>query len=358
MEQNFPRIQEIAGKISGAELRRKRLARFLKDGEKGFGLTFPSAKTILDGVSIAGVDGGIVKRSLHGFDFVLARAVGVCFRYDKGRPSKVEYHPERTPSPELFALEALSESDWPQSASVIRQKLEIRAATETAERFVPDLLLLDGSLIPHYSDRPGKISKVRESYDELICSYSKLFDVCTARGIMLAGVIEDSRGTRFCEIARTKVERMDAVKFPEIDAQLEGARDTSLLFWLLDEGERTIAFPYSSASEDHPVMKDFGKVADRVFSFYLKTAKFDRPVRIDFLCGENGDCEKEADRLAGFILSIASHHSGYGFPSVLIEADQAAKLEDGDIEGVYEQILAQTGPLPGVAKLRRDDRPF
>jgi hypothetical protein len=358
MEHVLPMIQEIAGRISGAEMKRKSLARFLRSAESDFKIAYPVGKAGLDGMKIAGVDGGIVKRSLHGFDFVLARAAGVCFSYHGGKIAGVEYHPSRNPAPELFVLESLSELDWVHSASIIRQKLEIRNAIETAGKFRPGLLLLDGSLVPHYSDRPAKSSKVRDSYEELISLYNGLFGTCSKNGIMLAGVVEDSRGMRFSEIAGEKILSASSDDAEEMRKVLETTRDTALLYWLLDEGERTFAFAYSDVGEEHPLAKEFGSFGNRIFSFYLKAAKFDRPVRIDFLCGEGGECEKDADRLAQTILSISSHHSGYGFPSVLIEADQAAKLAEEDIEGVYDQILARTGPLPGVAKLRRDERPF
>jgi len=354
MEHLIPKIQEIAGKISRAEEKRRKLAGFLKKADSDFPVSCPVEKSPPDGMKIAGVDGGIVKRSVHGFDFVLARAVGVCFFYGKGKVAKVEYYPERIPSPELFALESLSDDEWIQSASIVRQKLEIRMAIETAEKFRPDLLILDGSIIPHYTDKPGKGSKAKEGYEEMILMYKKLFETCEKNGIMLAGVVEDSRGKRFCDIANENIiSKMKDSDKREFGKTLENMRDTSLLYWMLAEGERTFIFPYSSATEEHPVIKDFGSFADKIFSFYLKTAKFDRPVRIDFL-GE----ESMAGKIASLILSISSHHSGYGFPSVLIEADQAAKLEENDIEGVYDQILAYTGPLPGISKLRRDNRPF
>jgi hypothetical protein len=145
----------------------------------------------------------------------------------------------------------------------------------------------------------------------------------------------------------------EKIASPEFIKDLECSRDTSLLYWLLKEGERTLAFRYSEKAEEHPAIKDLRDIEADVFSFYLKTARFDRPIRVDFLGNEN-----LADRIASLVLSISSHHPGYGFPSILIEADQAAKLEESDIEGVYDQILAYTGPLPGIAKLRRDSRPF
>ncbi|MFH1237494.1 MAG: DNA double-strand break repair nuclease NurA [Candidatus Aenigmatarchaeota archaeon] len=349
MEHVHARIREVTERITSAESGRRKLATFLRKAEPGFGLAHKVTTSLPDGIKIAGVDGGIVKRSLHGFDLIMARAVGACFTYENGKVKKAEYHPERMPEPELFVLESLNELDWVHSASIIRQKLEIRNALATAEKFKPALLLLDGSIVPHYSDRPAKNSKVRESFDELIALYNRLFSFCSENGIMLAGVVEDSRGTRFCDLAGKTFASDGQNEWAK--GAFANARDTGLLFWMLDEGERTFAFPYADIDEsgEHPLAKEFGSFAGRIFTFYLKTAKFDRPVRVDFMGGEN-----DADAFAGKILAISSHHAGYGFPSVLIEADQAAKMEESAIESICDQISAASG----VMRLRRDSRPF
>ncbi|MCX6817748.1 MAG: DNA double-strand break repair nuclease NurA [Candidatus Aenigmarchaeota archaeon] len=349
MEHAHARIREVSERITSAESGRRKLAAFLRKADAGSRLARKVAMALPDGIKIAGVDGGIVKRSLHGFDLVMARATGVCFTYENGKVKKAEYHPERMPEPELFVLEALNELDWVHSASIIRQKLEIRNALETAEKFRPALLLLDGSIVPHYSDRPAKNSKVRESFDELISLYNKLFSFCSENGIMLAGVVEDSRGTRFCELAGETLASDGQNEWAR--NALVNARDTSLLFWMLEDGERTFAFQYSDIDEsgEHPLAKEFGSFASRIFTFYLKTAKFDRPVRVDFIGNESN-----ADTFASKILAISSHHSGYGFPSVLIEADQSAKMEENAIESICDQISAASG----VMRLRRDSRPF
>jgi len=350
----IPRIREIARRISDIESKRKKLADFLKSVKSDVKLSGVVKKFEPDEIRIAAVDGGIVKRSLHGFDFVLARGVGVCFFYKNGRVYKVDYYPEKMPTPEFFVLEALSDLDWAHTTSIVRQKIEIKTAKEVAEKLKPDVLLLDGSIIPHYQDRPAKSSRVYEGYQEMVSLYKHLFKTCLAKGIMLAGVVEDSRGTRFCEMVNEKIlSKVSHPSVPELKKILAKTRDTNLLYWILNEGERTGVFPYSERAKEHPVMKDFTDFAERIFSFYLKTARFDRPIRIDYLGDEN-----QADRFASIVYSISSHHSGYGIPSVLIEADQVAKLAEDDMENIYEQILTQTGSLPSIFKLRRDMRPF
>ena len=354
MNQLIPKIQEVAGKISEIEGKRKKLADFLKSVKSDIKLSKPVEKFEPEDMMISAVDGGIVKRSLHGFDFVLARGVGVCFSYKDGKVYKVDYYPDKMPTPEFFVLEALSDLDWVHTTSIVRQRTEIKTAIETIEKFKPDLILLDGSIIPHYQDRPAKLSKVYKGYEEMVFLYKKLFETCLSRNVLLAGVVEDSRGTKFCNIVNERIlSKVSHSSIPELKDILGKTRDTNLLYWILREGERTDVFTYSEKAKEHPVMKDFQEFGDKIFSFYMKTAKFDRPIRIDFL-GEEGMAEK----FASVILSISSHHSGYGLPSVLIEADQVAKLAEDDIDNIYEQVLTQTGSLPSIFRLRRDMRPF
>ncbi|MCD6590733.1 MAG: DNA double-strand break repair nuclease NurA [Candidatus Aenigmarchaeota archaeon] len=352
MDTLAPKIYEISRKITETENKRKKLAELVRNYKSNLNIAFPINHITLDNTKIAGIDGGVAKKCLHGFDIVLVRGVGVCFWYQNGRLFYVEYHPSKNTSPSLFVLDGLSELEWTCTPSIIRQTMEIKTAIETAEKFKPDVLLLDGSIIPHYTDKPEKNSKVYMSYEEMLELYKNLFAICTENGIMLAGVVEDSRGTRFCKIIEGKIRNIDEFD-DNMKKILDNTKDTNILFWVLDKGERTHVFPYTENPDEHPIIRDIPAFKDKILSFYMKTAKFDRPLRVDFLGGTN-----IIGKLSSIIYAISSYHSAYGLPNVLIEADQAAKLSDNDIELIYSQIIRHTGALPGILKLRRELRPF
>ena len=297
------------------------------------------------------MDGGIVRKALHGFDFILARAAAVQFEYFQGKISNANYLPSKVPTPRLFTLESASDIDYAYFASIIRQKLEIETAKKAVEKFKPEILLLDGSIVPHYTTRPSTTSLAYKDYEELMVSYQELYKLCQENNVVLAGIVEDSRNERFCNIVKENVVKtMTKEEIPDSFDILNKTRDTNLLFWLLDEHERTITFDYSEEIEKHLILKDFG--VKNFFSFYLKTARMDRPVRVDFM-------KKEAeDRLASVLLAISGQHSRYGFPSVLIEADNIAKLSEQEVENLYSNILTYTGNIPSVMRLRREQRPF
>lgn len=359
MDRLMPRIREIAERISSDEEKRRRVAELLRNirpvaGNEILRVVKPDP---LRDLRVVGVDGGIVKKSLHGFDCMLVRAVGVCFHYRDGKVGKVEYLPSRIPSPEPEIVETLSDPDWAYFTSISRQRMEIRIASECMERFRPDMLMMDGSIVPHYADRPSKSSAVYDNYVELISDCKDLYKKAKGNGISLLGVIEDSRGDSFCRIVRDEVMAgMDEGFEPGMKDILDKTRDTNLLFWTLHKGESSRTFPYSRNPAQHPVLRDFGELGSEVFSFYLKTARLDRPVRVDFLrTGEKGGNE---DYIASVLLAISGQHSEYGLPAPLIEADNVAKLSESEINNFYSSMLSLAGNPPSLFRLRREQRPF
>ncbi|MEM5793822.1 MAG: DNA double-strand break repair nuclease NurA [Candidatus Aenigmatarchaeota archaeon] len=358
MEDLFKITEELAKKIEKMESERIRLAEVLRKISISSGIEektiFKVEKSNLESLKIAGVDGGIVKRSLHGMDLILLRAIGVIFFYSKGKLEKVEYYPEALPTPiPKIVFEPLHEIELEMNSNYERQIIETSTASEVIENFKPDIIFLDGSIIPHYTEKPAKDSILFPTYENLIQSYLNLFSKAREKNCVLAGVIEDSRGTRFCEIIKEKANlNPELIEFKPL---LENSKDSNLLTYALKLNERTCVFNYSSEPEKHPILKEFGEFSNSIFSFYLKTAEFDRPIRVDFL-GEK-DCVKTANFISSVLLAL-SGHANYGMPSVLIEADQRAKLTEKDLELFYYDLLTKVGNLASLFSLRREQRPF
>lgn len=355
MKQLVPKIREMANKIRESERKRKMFAEFLRKVNPKIELFHFIKPLGLNDLKIVGVDGGLAKRSLHGFDCVLVRSVGVCFEYKKNKIKTVRYYPSKLPPVKADVTEALNDLDWAYYTSVFRMFSEVETAIKCAEVFSPDIILMDGSIVPHYSDRPSKTSQVYSFYKELVEKYHKLYKVCKEREIILAGIIEDSRGNRFCDIIRKEVlSRIEHPSKSEAENILEKTRDTNLLFWVLKRGETTISFQYADNPDEHPVLREFNKdVREKIYSFYVKTAELDRPIRVDFM--KNREAE---NKIAGILLSISGQHSGYGIPAPLIEADTIAKLSETEMEIFYSQVMRFAGNLPGLMRLRREQRPF
>jgi len=361
------RLDEIVNKISFLESRRIKIGKFLREINDSFKMG-PNEEVLDDKIinvvlghtfekiNVLGVDGGIVKHSYHGLDLMLMRSVGVIFRYSDGKLNKVDYYPNSNPTPNpKIILDSFSDVELNSCYNFERQIMEVTSAIKAIEELKPDIALLDGSIIPHYVPRPDN-PILKEYYEKLIKTYKSLFELCENKKIILAGIIEDSRGIKFCDVLmRRVINQVKSDISKELKLILEKTKDTNLLYYALEKGERTCVFNYSENPKIHPVLKEFEDMTDSFRSFYIKTVDFDRPLRVDFL--SFGNELDVVERLSSVLLE-SSGHSSYGLPAVLIEADQRAKLSEKDLDMFYSDLINRIGNVSTLFKMRREMRPF
>lgn len=339
--------------IRNKELERQRASQFLAGIKgvpaasvlKGFAedslLFIPVAKGDFTG-KLVGVDGGMLKEQYHGLDLILLRAVGVYFEYSGGKLAKHAYYPSENPAPEpTTILDAESEMDFLLAANILRPKREFETALEAVRKFRPDALIMHGSIVPHPANRAGEGSPLRKTYLEMLQAYRALYEFCLKEGILLLGVVEDSRDNGFYSGIR--------------DAPPTNCRDTAILFDALAEGERTCALGHAGTSQLGE--GGLGKLARQVHSFYLKAVEFDRPLKVDFL-SEEGKVAETAARVAALVYNTSRFNRSYALPTVTIEADARAKLKEEDLELLFQQISDRAGASPLSLALRRKQRPF
>lgn len=359
MEKLLPDIMKIAEIISAKEEKVKRLSTFLKEIGRDTYLVKKIAPALPERIKVAAVDGGLGKKSLHGFDFMISKAVGVCFSYLEGKIENVNYYPSRFPTASPEIAEALSEIEWAHAVSLFRQNIEVQTARKSIETFSPDIILMDGLFIPYYADKPSRKSSIYTKYENLVTELKGLYEDILKGKTQLVGVIEDSRSSAFCNLIKESIlSKVEHPAVPELMRILDKTRDTNLLFMILDKSERTMLFRYSKDPEEHPILSEFDEIASSIYSFYIKTAKWDRPIRVDFLCASGRDPEQIADSISSVILSISGQHSGYGIPAPLIEADNIAKITENELDSFYSHVISLTGNVSGIMKLRREQRPF
>ncbi len=367
MEHLQKTLDEIVNKISYLESKRLKIGQLLKDINDSMKIgpneEIKDEKIInkvstsqTNKVNVLGIDGGIVKHSYHGLDLMLTRSTGVNFIYSDGKLEKVDYYPNSNPVPNpIVIFDSFSDLELSSCYNFERQTMEILTAIEAAEKFNPDIVLLDGSIIPHYVPKPDN-PILREYYKTLIETYRTLFELSENKKFILAGVVEDSRGIKFCDIlSRRILSQVESEIAKELRLVLGKTKDSNLLYYALDKGERTCVFNYSQNPEIHPVLKEFSDMNESFFSFYLKTVEFDRPLRIDFMCSHN--LSEAVDKLSSLMMQT-SGHSGYGIPAVLIEADQRAKLSENDMNMFYSDLINRIGNVSTLFKMRREMRPF
>lgn len=357
MEEIFSKLDEISRKIRNLEDDRKRLASFLKELK---GIDFEKDSRILENRMVVevgkkeikkarfvGVDGGLSKRTYHSLDMILSRAVGAIFDYKDGKLFSVSYFPSTSPTPKLRIVHDVSEADFQYIACFERINTELETLRACLD-LNPTILLADGSIVPHPKDQPSKDSAVHEEYMKLIDNYKSLYK--KAGGFLFAGVIEDSRSSTFSDyISKSVLSQIRNKKVEELKRILSHTRDTNLLFHVLEKGERSFVMRMSH----NP---DLGNYARNIYLFYLKTTEYDRPVRVEFYA--SSDPVKMASEVASLVYSVSCQNQEYGLPPVLIEADNRAKIREGELDVIHSHIVDRIGNLPSLYRLRRDRRPF
>ncbi|MEM2251135.1 MAG: DNA double-strand break repair nuclease NurA [Candidatus Hadarchaeales archaeon] len=340
-------IMKLVEEIRFYEIRRMKLIKKILEKNVFSKLKMRIQKLTMDEISVCGVDGGMLQLQLNGLDVVAIRAVAVVFHYLTGRLASVEYFPSG-PAPIHFFLvkEPLDKVKTDSLAGMRRQILEVSRAREVIGKGAAQLVLLDGSILPQYVERFQDCREYAEQYDELITSYRRLFEEAESKGVLLAGLVKDSRGKRFCQML---------AELAELDGEdkdfLLSYRDIVILDEILSEKERTIAFPYTEEFPPQTLggLEDFGR---KVNVFYARMSQFDVPFRVEFLATRNS--EEVADELSSILEFLFSFGFGFSIPPVLVEADFRARLRE-EAEWIQERVFDVIGPR---FLTRRDRRPL
>ncbi|MCD6434558.1 MAG: DNA double-strand break repair nuclease NurA [Candidatus Diapherotrites archaeon] len=300
---------------------------------------------------VAGVDSGFCMRSFSGIDIMLVRTAGVVFEFKNSSLSRVDYLPKNIELPKPILREGLEKDEAFSSESVMRLMEELEIGIKLIENYRPDFLLLDGSIVPQYADKPRKDSKVIDEYHQLIEKFQELYSKAIKNRCKVVGCVEDSRGSRLRQIIEEQILAKKGINIKELNQIL----DSRLVAGILRKGERSFAFKYSPNIAKHPILVDMEeKFAENIYVFYLKASEFDMPLRLEFIAANN-NITKEADKIASLCYALSSLHRGYSYPSVLIEADLRARLQSNEIEIVFSRIANRISP---ALKMRRSSRPF
>ena len=351
MEDFLRAVESLVREIKSVEEKRKALATIIRSSKiisndflEG-DLIKPVEKT--DGnFSVAGIDSGIVRKSLHGIDLILIKVVGVVFYFEYGKLKDAKYYSPSTLFEPIIFQDPFSEIELDVATNILRQTKEVKAAERVLNEFNPDLIFINGSILPHYVSSVDKDSLLYPYLKSMINAYKSLFVSVKSSKSILAGIIEDSRASRFCNLIleNLKIDR-------ELALVLEKSKDTNLLDYVLKKGERTTSFYYSSFLDGifTTPLKEFN--LKEFASFYIKLSDVDNPIRVDFL----NDKENVADRISS-ALYILTTSDEYSMPSVLIEADIRARLSEKGLELFYQELAGKLGFLSSLRKERRERR--
>ena len=322
--------------------------------------------TRLTGLRVCGVDGGLLRKSLRGIELVVTRAHATIFEYPTSGRVSVEYFPHESAPPIVKAdLDPISWHEAEVSSSLERLKAELQVAINVQDHHTSELLLLDGSLSPQISDRPGRDSSFGAKYHEIQSLYNDLYRKAEETGTLLAGVVKDSRSNHFVKLLGELLPHLirqspRLAKLLELDYRsvLRSSYDTDFFFRVLEVGERSVAFRLQQAQFDkgeannEPTRKN-----GNIVCFYFRTAKYDHPFRVEVFTGSHNPLSV-VNKVSAILMPMSSNNEEFGLPAVLIDADSHARLIERDLEFLYTQLAQRIGLPASMLKLRRDRMPF
>ncbi len=377
-------LSKLVEEIEHIEVTRTRFGEVLRNVKKKIDLSkFPAVAsniidmqlttkikpTTLSGLRIVGVDGGLVRKRFRSMDLILTKSIAVIFHFGPEEGPTVDFFPEAFPEPKIRPLMlTLSSVEIDQLASLERIAAELRVTLSVLEEFRPYLILFDGSLFYHPRDRPQSGSIVYEKFQEVLALYKQLYTKARKKQSILVGIVKDSRSTR---VATTMGEILPhIIRKPEIFEMMQGvdyrwllgiSRDCDILDTFLEEGERSFVFRYSSElqhSTNNP-SEDIFSWASSIWVTYLKTARDDLPLRIEFLSDDEDDIDtQKIDAALSAILPLSSQHPEYGIPTPILEADARAKITVNETRLVIDRLMALSGLTYISLEKRRSRNPF
>lgn len=323
----------------------------------------------LDGLKIAGIDGGLIRKRFRSMDLLLTRAVAVIFEFRKDDGPLVEFFPDAFPEPQArLVLLSMSGPELDQLASLERMAAELRVTISALDQFHSDIVLVDGSLFYHPRDRPAPGTIAHEKFQEVVALYRQLYNKVSKKQTTLVGIVKDSRSVR---IVNTLGDILPHVlRNPSMFEMMQGvdyrwllkvSRDGDLLDTFLQEGERTFAFRYSGElpQNTNSLNNDLSLFASKIWVTYLKTARDDLPLRVEVMVKSDGEEGiKQLNRTLSAILPLSFQHPEYGLPSPIVEADARARISNNEARLIIDRLMALSGLTYSTLEKRRSRNPF
>ncbi|MFB6145540.1 MAG: DNA double-strand break repair nuclease NurA [Candidatus Nanohaloarchaea archaeon] len=268
--------------------------------------------------TVAGVDGGLLKKRYSSGDIVATRAIAAIFDFT-GETMEASYYPSRSPEPDFTVYDAHESDSLDRNAESQRLRDETSAVLGVLDE--TDRVFMDGSVVPSYLDD-----------NSVLENYEKLFD--KAEDGQVAGVVEDSYGLKLASILQEK-----------LGIEIGKIRDTLLMDVILEEGERSFVRKYSASPVEHPVLQELeDRHVNRLFTFYVKLSSEDLPIRVDYF-----GTPEDADDIAGVMMKLMASRR-YTAPSPVVEADKRAKIPREYVKRLEKKFS------PGL--MRRERRMF
>jgi hypothetical protein len=327
----------------------------------------------LKDLKIMAIDGSNVSSNFYGCDIALLQTMGVIYNFDTVGKLQISYYPKNgLENMKLFKiLKNSSEQEITTQISLERAFMEVNLANQLIIESLKrkknkssfrqvDMIILDGSVLaesfnPVYSQN----NSISTKYSNLFKEYNKLYTLCNREKITLVGVVKDTRSSTFVKMFKRRIPYIIR-KNPILEDIMElnyrklmnYFSDLDFFHRILQPGERSACFSLHSArnyendynlggtTKTEPSNKEpFFKF--ECFAGYIKSVKYDFPVRFEFIAEKNERSEKildNATKIASILLPISSKMEDFNLPIPQIEAHIRAKLTESDLKTVLKYL--------------------
>ena len=330
------------------------------------------------GLNVVSVDGSSVTKKYVNVDFSFLKAIAVKYFFIKNHVANIVYYPDLSGFNNYLVQSNLYNRDETTVETKISMDMtfmEINLLNNMIEKSSDiDMIIIDGSIVIMPINLVfSKDPEISKKYDKLLKEYHKLYLNCNEKGILLIGSIKDTRTSALCHLLRESIQLLKPsylrlTDFIKADYRkvLDYFSDLDLFNRLMNKSERTCIF---NCKREIDKIRDIGIKKEipyyfplSFYAFYLKTAKYDTPCRIEFFMDEKHSFKKaseKADLISSILLPISSLNDHYGLPIPQIEAHKRAVFKQTEI-GILLNNLIRTLNTHGISLLekRRNRRPF
>ncbi len=330
------------------------------------------------GLNVVSVDGSSVSKKFMNVDFSFLKAIAVKYYFHKNHSAKIAYYPDLSGFNNYFVQGNFlnrDETAVETKNSLDMNFMEINLLNNMIRKFSDiDMIIIDGSIvIMPINLLFSKDPEISKKYDKLLKEYHKLYSNCKENGILLIGSIKDTRTSALSHLLRDSIQLLKPSHsklsdFIKIDYRkvIEFFSDIDLFNRVLKKSERTCIF---NCKREIDKIRDTGIKKEipyyfplSFYAFYLKTARYDTPCRIEFFMDEKhafNNASRRADLISSILLPISSLNEHYGLPIPQIEAHRRAVFKPKEVDLLLNN-LTRTLNTHGISLLekRRNRRPF
>jgi hypothetical protein len=274
-----------------------------------------------------------------------------------GQEVKVEYFPSLDPDPSIMIKKSMySRIETSQAANLLRLTKEIEVATALLKFQKPDILFIDGSILPLSSDF-NFLNPSSTFIEELILNlkkhYQEFLNTLQKQKTFVMGIVKDSRSRSAVNVVKQILESLVKQRPDQFKGYLETFEDIldiQLFYHLLDQGYKSIWFPQKLPT----LFQTQGLLS---WFCYAKTIDDEFPVRLEIFTGAiTAEILKNIELVLQIVYYTSQHNIGGGIPSVIIDVNDRVKINQGFIKEVITQIAVETQTPMNLLLKRRESQ--